>query len=107
LELKKKEYNSLVDNLAETRLVVFKQRNGISAGDVLRKYYSVLRGCIYQGGRGYQIWIPELRDRNHGVIHPDFYQRAQPLQIERDAYFAVHQKEMEVTKETHVEVWGN
>ena len=68
-----------------------------------------MASCIYQGGEGYRIWVPDVSVSTmcHAVVHPDKYLRAQPTQEERDAFYAVHGREMEVTKGKHTETWGN
>ena len=90
--------------------------NGANAEDIYDSYGKRLAECCYQGGEGYEWWLPNkgypYTDKykpsyTHCVISPGKYKEAQPTQQERDAYFVVHEKEMKVTETPHREVWGN
>jgi hypothetical protein len=106
MQAKEQEYRALTQDLKKTRLDVFKEKYNQSAEDVLREYSFLLSSCMYQGGRGYHPWLPG-KSGDHMVVHPDKYIRAQPTLTEKDAYYAVYGTDMIVTKEQHMEVWGN
>lgn len=98
-------------------------------------YIKRLRECSESGTFGYAWWVPLEPEwwlkqeaetiKKHGLETSYFtqglstflpfgshmlvmeYEKAQPTQKERDAYFAIHEKEMRVAKEPHREYWGN
>lgn len=93
----------------------FSEYYGCSASDTYEIYAKRVADCCGQT-TGYRWWIPnEDGDKyksskyNPGYSHCVVvdYKRAQPTQQERDAFWVIHGKEMQVTKEPHTERWGN
>lgn len=106
-----KEYTEELDDLDE-QLVSVRKRHfhgkwDQDAVDVLDAYTKLVDSCCYQGGPGYKIWVPVVSWACHWVVHPDKYAMCQPTQMDRDAYYAVLGKTMNVTTAVHGEHWGN
>ena len=81
----------------------------LSTQEVFQSYVERLVSCCYQGGEGYSWWLSTkyMPTYCHCVIEPKKYKEAQPTEIECEAYNIIYGKEMEVTKQTHYERWGN
>jgi hypothetical protein len=124
IETKEKELKELKTNLnileislLETRKKKFKEKYEISCDDVFENYCALVISCCYQGGEGYKIWIniPTVYYEkyinwckpSHYVVHPEKYSQCQPTKKDQEAYKILSGEEMKVTKETHIERWGN
>lgn len=83
-----------------------------NANEVYSAYANRLALCCYQGSLGYDWWLPikgyphtdnYKPNYRHCIIDPHKYEEAQPTKMERDAFWVMHKKEMQVTEEMHRE----
>lgn len=93
----------------EKRLEDFYAKYGEQAEIVVEKYESKVRSRMKQGTYGYKVWVQleAYQDAYHFLILEEDYQYCLPSPEEMDAYYAVHGKELRVTKSKHRERWGN
>jgi hypothetical protein len=78
--------------------------------ETMKKYVKRLRECCGQGGRGYAWWLGGIYAAQEPTYHHCVvidYEKAQPTQQERDAYWIITESEMKVTEIPHIERWGN
>jgi len=93
----------------EIRMTQFYKHYNVSAKEIMDMYAKRFNECCYQGGRGYAVWLPYpyAPSYHHCVVKPEHYEKAQPSQQELDAFWAIYDEDMKITKTTHVETWGN
>ena len=92
----------------EARMDSFRSRWNADARDVLNDYRKLVDLCSYQGGQGYRLWIETPKSSaHHWVVHPEKYSLCKPTLRDHEAYYAVYGKDMSVTTDMHVEIWGN
>lgn len=97
------------ETLKAARLNQFFDYYNVPADVIMTNYVKRLGECCYQGGDGYRLWLnhPGLPTYCHCIVNPNKYNLSQPNQKESDAYWAIYGKDMEITKEKHMERWGN
>jgi len=101
---KQKELAALTSDLDSARFEVFEKKYGVSAKRVIDDYKTVMRTCLVQGGVGYEVWVPGVvHSGSHMLIDSDKYQRCLPTDQEKEAFYAVYGKEMQVTTKKHTE----
>jgi len=88
----------------------FHETYGEFADETMKRYVARLQECCGQGGTGYAWWLGGIYAMYKPVYHHAVvldYQKAQPTQQERDAYWVITDLEMNVTEKPHTEIWGN
>lgn len=110
IDEKQREFEHFSNILKSQQEAKFVELYGESPHLVMEKYVKRLRECCGQGGTGYEWWLGGQYYRCKPTYHHCVvlqYEKAQPTQEERDAYWVTTGVEMKVTQKPHREVWGN
>jgi hypothetical protein len=93
---------------------MFRSRHGENAVPIFWKYTELVKQCCGSSDEGYEIWLESIpKDETiihgiickgrpgHWVVLPELYKRAQPTEIEREAYYVVMEKEIEIPQKIY------
>ncbi len=105
IDEKQKEYEHMKQIVQSQQEAKFVEFYGESPDFVTKKYAKRLRACCGQSEIGYKWW---LNDGKYHRYKPKYYncvvldyEKAQPSQQERDAYWVMTGTEMKVTEKPH------